>query len=328
MYNYLKLIRYQNILFIALILFVLRQLVVAALLDTYGIIVYTEQWHLWLLITATTLLSAGGYALNDYFDVKIDTLNKPDKVLVGRTIDRNKAMLVYQVCTVIGMIAGFALAWLIKSRTIAVIFIVVPGLIWFYSASYKRQYLIGNLVVAFLSSLSIILLAITENAYLMEFHSTKILETKATVMFFSWIAGFAVFSFLLTLIREIIKDIEDEYGDKEMECRTLPIVSGRKVALVVIFSLIVLIIALLLIANFYLVDFQGTLSIKYTVFGLILPLLALISLLIKAKRPVDFHQASTLTKFIMLIGLLYAVIFNFLLAQDTGILFLNLFNVH
>jgi 4-hydroxybenzoate polyprenyltransferase len=84
----------------------------------------------------------------------------------------------------------------------------------------------------------------------------------------------------------------------------------------------------LLIANFYLVDFQGTLSIKYTVFGLILPLLALISLLIKAKRPADFHQASTLTKFIMLIGLLYAVIFNFLLAQDTGILFINLFNVH
>ncbi|GAB1415668.1 geranylgeranylglycerol-phosphate geranylgeranyltransferase [Paludibacter sp.] len=328
MYKYLKLIRYQNLLITAFTLFTIRQLVIAPLLERYGVLVYSEQWHLWLLIISTVLLSAGGYVLNDYFDVKIDTLNNPDKVLVGRIISRNLCMSLYQILTATGLIVGFILSWLVKSRTLSIVFIIVTGLLWFYSASYKRQFIIGNLVVAFMTSLSILLVYIVESAYLSNHYPNIVILGSNKIEIFSWVAGFAIFSFILTLIREIIKDLEDEYGDREMECRTIPIVLGRKNSLVIIFSLIIVTISLLLYVNFYLIDFQGLLSLKYTIFGIIIPLLILIFLLIRAKKSSDYHNTSTFVKFIMLIGILYTFIFNFLLSQQTGIQFLNYFNIH
>lgn len=326
MFRYLKLIRIQNLLFIAAIQYMIRQFVIAPLLETSGVIVYESFFHMGVLIAASVLIAAGGYIINDYFDIKIDTLNKPDKVVVGKSIDKRTAMLMYQLCTFSGIAIGLFLSWHVKSLMLAFTFLVVPGLLWFYSASYKRQLIIGNAVIAFLSALSVLIVLLTELEYL-KTQASIVLNPVVYNNLFAWVGGFALFSLLLTWIREIIKDMEDVYGDREMECRTLPIVWGIKTTKIISIGLISITIAILLIINFVCIDFEGTLTLRYILFGLILPFVWVIYLLIKAKQPDEYHRISNLIKFIMMIGLLYAPIFYFLLARKTGLILFNLFTV-
>lgn len=326
MSRFLKLIRIQNLLFIAVIQCIIRQFVIAPLLETSGIDVYGSWMQLSLLIAATVLIAAGGYIINDYFDVKIDTLNKPDQVLVGRSIDKRTTMLMYQFCTFGGIIIGLWLSWQLSSLLLAFIFFVVPGLLWFYSASYKRQLIIGNVVIAFLSALSVLTVLFIELERL-KTQTSMVLNPAIYRDLFAWVGGFALFSFLLTWIREIIKDMEDVYGDREMECRTLPIVWGIKAAKIIVVSLIGITTFILLFINFAYIDFEGTLTLRYTLFGLILPFAWVIYLIIKAKHPVDYHRISMLIKFVMVLGLLYAPVFYFLLARKTGLILFQLFTV-
>jgi 4-hydroxybenzoate polyprenyltransferase len=324
--RFLKLIRIQNLLFIAVIQCIIRQFVIAPLLETSGIDVYGSWLHLSLLIAATVLIAAGGYIINDYFDVKIDILNKPDQVLVGRSIDKRTTMLMYQFCTFGGIIIGLWLSWQLSSLLLAFIFLIVPGLLWFYSASYKRQLIIGNVVIAFLSALSVLTVLFIELERL-KTQTSMVLNPAIYRDLFAWVGGFALFSFLLTWIREIIKDMEDIYGDREMECRTLPIVWGIKAAKIIVVSLIGITTFILLFINFAYIDFEGTLTLRYTLFGLILPFAWVIYLIIKAKHPVDYHRISMLIKFVMVLGLLYAPVFYFLLARKTGLILFQLFTV-
>ena len=327
MIKYLKLIRVQNLIFIILIQYMIRQFVLAPLLETHGFDVHGEQLHLLLLIAASVLIAAGGYVLNDYFDIKIDSINKPGKVLVGNSISKQTAMLTHQLLTLTGVLIGLALAWKLKNASLAFIFVVVPGLLWFYSASYKRQLIIGNLVVAFVSGLSVIIVAIAEIASLEIKLNILAFNSNIKADLYAWTIGFGLFSFLLTWIREIIKDMEDEHGDRELECRTMPIVWGKTVTKIITCILILLTLSLLFFINHLYIPFEGTLTLRFIIFGLALPSGMLFYLILQAKNPADFRQASALTKFIMFIGLLYAPVFYFLIAKETGIKLFNLFTI-
>jgi len=322
---YLKLIRYKNLIFIAFAQVVMRQVVLVPILQTFGFDATMDTTMLFLLITATVLIAAGGYVINDYFDVKIDFINKPDKQIVGNEISRHKAMLLHQILTGSGVVCGLLLAFFARSFTLAFIFIVIPGLLWFYSASYKRQFLIGNLVIAFISAITILIVGIAQLAFLQKEYGSLVFETPIPTHFYAWIGGFALFSFLLTLIREIIKDVEDEKGDREMECRTLPIKWGIKKTKLFLYCLTALTVILLLLANFYFIHFDGTLTLRYILFGIILPFIALCYLIYKAIVKTDFHQASNLSKVIMFIGVLYSFVFYYLQAKTFGISLFNIF---
>ena len=322
---YLKLIRYKNLIFIAFAQFVMRQVVLVPILQTFGFDATMDTTMLFLLITATVLIAAGGYVINDYFDVKIDFINKPDKQIVGNEISRHKAMLLHQILTGSGVVCGLLLAFFARSFTLAFIFIVIPGLLWFYSASYKRQFLIGNLVIAFISAITILIVGIAQLAFLQKEYGSLVFETPIPTHFYAWIGGFALFSFLLTLIREIIKDVEDEKGDREMECRTLPIKWGIKKTKLFLYCLTALTVILLLLANFYFIHFDGTLTLRYILFGIILPFIALCYLIYKAIVKTDFHQASNLSKVIMFIGVMYSFVFYYLQAKTFGISLFNIF---
>ena len=325
MQYYLKLVRLPNLFIIIFAQFVMCQSVIAPILQTYGFEPDSAGVNLYLLIAATVLIAAGGYVLNDYFDTKIDAINRPDSVIIGQKIDKTVAMRFYQILTAIGVICGLILSFLVKSPTLAFIFIVVPGLLWFYSSNYKRQFLIGNLVVSFNIMLSVFTVAITEIAVLQQQYGSLIFQTPIPKSIYSWIGGFALFAFMLTWIREIIKDMEDERGDREMECRTMPIKWGMKNTKKVLYSLIVLTIAALFAVNYLYIPFEGTLSIRYMTFGVVLPLIALMYLIFKADSPADFHQASTLSKFIMLLGVLYCFIFYYMQAKMHGFSMFGLF---
>lgn len=325
MINYLKLIRFQNLVFIALVQFLMRQVVLIPILQIHGFDASMEIGMLSMLITASVFIAAGGYVLNDYFDIKIDAINKRNKQVVGNEISRQKAMLLHQVLTGIGVLCGLLLAYFARSFTLAFTFIVIPGLLWFYSASYKRQFMIGNLVVSFIVAISILIVGITQLAFLQKEYGELIFETPIPRLFYGWIGGFALFAFLCTWIREIIKDLEDEKGDRELECRTMPIKWGTNKTKLFLYGLILAAISGLLVANGLFIHFDGTLTLKYLIFGLVLPFGVLCYLIYIAKTPKEFHQASTLSKFIMLAGVLYSFIFYYLQAKAHGISLFNLF---
>lgn len=327
MADFLKLIRIKNLIFIAFIQFVMRQIILVPILQVYGFDAASDTNMLYLLMAGTVLIAAGGYVLNDYFDVKIDAINHPDNQIVGNTITRNKAMILHQMLTGLGIVCGIGLAIWTRSFTLAFIFIVVPGLLWFYSASYKRQFITGNLVVAFIAALTILVVGITELAAMQKEYGKLIFETPIPGQFYGWMGGFALFSFLCTWIREIIKDMEDEKGDREMECRTMPIKWGVNKTKLFLYALITITIAGLYIVNEYLILFQGTLTVRYITFGITVPFLALIYLIVTGKNANDFHQASTLSKVIMFVGVLYSFMFYYLQAKSFGIPLFNIFNV-
>jgi 4-hydroxybenzoate polyprenyltransferase len=301
------------------------EVVLFPILQTFGFETVFESGSMTLLILATVLIAAGGNVLNDYFDVKIDLINRPDKVIVGNLIPRQATMIYYEILTGLGILCGLYLAFIASSFTLCFIFIIVPGLLWFYSASYKRQFLTGNLIVAFMAALSILVVGITQLAFLEKVYGNLIFETPIPSLFYGWIGGFALFAFLCTWIREIIKDIEDEIGDREMECRTLPIKWGIPKTKLFLYALIILTVAGLFIFNELFIHFDGSLTIRYIIFGLAIPFIVLIYMIFAAKTVADFHQASTLSKVIMLIGVLYSFVFYFLQAKMYGISIFNLF---
>lgn len=323
--NYLKLIRYKNLIFIAFIQIIMRQVVLMPILQKYGFDFNTINIYLLLLIFATVCIAGGGYVLNDYFDIKIDTINHPDDLIVSKSVLKRNAMLFYQIITAIGVLSGLLLAYLSHSLTLVFVFVIVPGLLWFYSSAYKRQFMIGNLIVSFSAALSVLVVAIAELAVLHQEYGNLIFETPIPSQLYLWIGGFSIFSFLTTWMREIIKDMEDVEGDKELECRTMPVKWGIAKSKWFVYLLVLITSSLLLYVNLIITDFQGNLTIKYIVFGLIIPFIVLVYLIIKAKNPIDFHQVSTFLKYIMLIGVMYGFIFYFLMAKTYAISIFDLF---
>ena len=160
--HFLKLVRTKNLFFVVFIQLIMRQVVLMPILQKYGFEISAIDLNFVLMALATVLMAAGGYVLNDYFDVKIDEINHPDRLIVTNTVSKPKAMLYYQLLTGVGVLLGLLLAFRVNSFTLTFVFIVVPGLLWFYSSSYKRQFLIGNIIVALLAALSVLIVAIVD----------------------------------------------------------------------------------------------------------------------------------------------------------------------
>ncbi|OIP83352.1 MAG: hypothetical protein AUK44_05465 [Porphyromonadaceae bacterium CG2_30_38_12] len=325
MNKYIQLIRYKNLLLLAFVQFVMQQVIIAPLLQKFGFEYNSASNSFFLLLSATLFIASAGYIINDYFDLKIDRINKPDQVIIGNSISKRGAMIFYQILTAIGMVCGLLLAFQLKSFTLAFLFIVVPGLLWFYAASYKRQFLIGNLIVALLALLSVLVVAITAIASLKLNYGNLVYQTAIPTEIYAWVGGFALFSFLTNFIREIIKDMEDIEGDKELECRTMAIVWGVQNTKIFVYSLILIFALLLYVAHAYYIPFDSSMSWRYLIFGIALPLLILLYLIFKAQNRNDFHAAASLLKYIMLIGVLYSFVFYFLMAQVYHLPLFNLF---
>lgn len=324
---YLHIIRWKNLVFLVLIQWLMQFAVAIPLLKTFGFEITGSNPFFWLLTLATILITAGGYVINDYFDVKIDRINRPESVIVGDKISLKNSILFYQILTGLGSLAGLAVALYAKSITLGFILLLTPGLLWFYSASYKRQFLIGNLIVSLLAALSVFVVGILAVAQLKISYGALLAETPVPKTIYVWTGGFAVFSFLLTWIREIIKDIEDIHGDRELESRTMPIKWGMKKTKLFLYGLIVFTMLALLHVNFHYINFEGNFTFRYIIFGLILPLISLGIMLYKAQEKADFHKASTFSKFIMVIGVLYSLVFYYLLAEKFDISLFGLFMV-
>ena len=308
---YLQLLRVGNLTFVAILLYVMEKWVATPLLQLEQFGELMPWWILTLLIVSVVGIAAGGYVINDYFDVKIDRINRPDNLVVTRIISRDTAMHIFYGLTAVGMIAGTVVAWWAHSWTLLFTYVVIPGLLWFYSASYKRMFLVGNLVVAFASAIVPLLVAIANADYLHHLYQNALAYSPIVGELYVWTGGFAAFAFLLTWVREIVKDIEDIEGDCEMECRTLPIVWGDKVAKIIATILLVVIATLIVYILFAVLPFSHewkSLPTRYVVFGLIVPILCSIVLLWAANNRTEYHRVQTIIKFAMFMGMLFSYV--------------------
>ncbi len=308
---YLQLLRVGNLTFVAILLYVMEKWVATPLLQLEQFGELMPWWVLTLLIVSVVGIAAGGYVINDYFDVKIDRINRPDNLVVTRIISRDAAMNLFYGLTAVGVIAGTVVAWWAHSWTLLFTYVVIPGLLWFYSASYKRMFLVGNLVVAFASAIVPLLVAIANADYLHHLYQNALAYSPIVGELYVWTGGFAAFAFLLTWVREIVKDIEDIEGDREMECRTLPIVWGDKVAKIIATILLVVIATLIVYILFAVLPFSHewkSLPTRYVVFGLIVPILCSIVLLWAANNRTEYHRVQTIIKFAMFMGMLFSYV--------------------
>lgn len=311
--DYMTLVRWQNLLMTAVVLYVMEKWVATPILrDAY----FGEQlpgWLLLMLIAATVLIAAGGYVINDYFDVKIDAINRPDKLIVTRSVSKKDAMRLFQVLTAAGIACGLAASWCVRSWTLGVIFVFVPGLLWFYSASYKRQLIVGNLIIALVTAVSPLIVAISNVAYLKMHYGNvngiNVLDyTTLPHDIYLWIGGFAAFAFLGTLIREIIKDLQDQMGDRELECHSLPIVFGEQAAKIIVTVLLALMAGAISWLAWCVIP--SALTTRYAVFGLLVPIACVLWLLWSAKISSDYRSAQLVMKFVLFMGVLYSFVIN------------------
>lgn len=265
----LKLTRFGNLIIIALSQYFTAGFLIG--MDTLNDV------PLFLLSLSTIAIAAGGYIINDYYDVKIDYINKPDRVVIGKNITRRYAILFHVVLSTLGIVVGLYLSWRIGAVNTVSVF-----LLWLYSNSLKRLPFIGNLTVALLTGLSV---------YLVElfYRSGN-----------SLVAIYALFAFFMTLIREVIKDMEDLKGDNSFGCKTLPIIWGIRKTKILIYVLLIIFAGLVIMMN----QLYRALPFKYHLIFLFVPLLWLLYRLFRADMRKDFTRLSIFCKVIMMLGIL------------------------
>ena len=306
----MRLVRWSNLLFLAALVWLMEKWVATPILVKAAFGEQLPGYILWLIILATVLIAAGGYVINDYFDVKIDRINRPDEVIVTRSISKPAAMRLSMILSGVGIACGIAVAVLLRSLTIGILFVLIPGLLWFYSSSYKRLFMVGNLIIALLAGVTPIVIAMTNVAVLQLRYETILPYTTLVHDIYAWLGGFALFAFLLTWIREIIKDMQDQMGDRELECHSMPVVWGEKWTKVFVTGLIVVTLAIIGHLWWHILPFPTTwtsLSTRYIALGIVTPLLCTIWLLWSAKIPSDYKACQQVVKFTMLIGMLYSI---------------------
>lgn len=300
----LKLIRIPNLLIVIGTMYLLRFFLISPILNFhYGSLNYPE-FDFALLVLACVLIAAAGYIVNDYFDLEIDKINKPEKVILDDKISIGKARMLYFVLNILGVSIGTYLSVKIGQYQFSLIFLLTAFLLFSYSQKYKRVPFIGNFVVAILSALTLFLV------WLFEFFALRLdagvfVEMREAIPYINtYILAYVAFAFLVSLIREIIKDIEDREGDEAAKCKTLPLIIGVQNTKFIIGSLILSAIALM--AFVQIVLWKNNLDYLFWYFLIaVQPLFVYLLIhLIKAKEKEDFHFMSLISKVIMLAGIL------------------------
>lgn len=269
-----RLVRMTNLVIVALTQYLTRILLIGPRHEWKSIVADIDMF---VLALSTVCIAAAGYIINDYFDVKIDIVNKPERVVVGRYLKRRWAMGAHQVLNVVGAVLG-----LVVSPYIFIINVFSITLLWFYSERYKRLPFIGNFIVSLLTGLTLLILTVHYPA-------------NRHLVFI-----YAVFSFFISLIREVVKDMEDIRGDEAHGCRTLPIIWGIRRTKTFLYSVIVTFVLTLFVMARALQN--NLLTLLFLL--LLIPIALLVLRLYQADTRRDFKEISSLCKIIMLLGLI------------------------
>ena len=299
----LNIIRWKNLLMIALV----QLLIKYALLEPFGVSTSLNGLRISILIIATICIAAAGNIINDINDIETDAINKPNKIIVGKNISEKTAYNLFIIFNVTGVGFGFYLSHLVGKSAFFSLFIIVSVLLYVYTTYLKRTLLVGNIIISILVALSLIFVGIFE---LLPSITSINRETQLT--FFKVILDYAMFAFIINLLREIVKDIEDIDGDYKTGMNTLPIAIGRERAK----NVLIILNFIPLLGIIYYINsslYKQPIVVGYFLLLIVGPLIYNSIKLFTAKTKNDFHQISSIYKLIMLFGMLSLLLYKFVI---------------
>ncbi|GAB4377980.1 MAG: hypothetical protein Kow0075_07350 [Salibacteraceae bacterium] len=310
---YLKLVRAPILVLIFCIQYATRYWLIKPMLVVNGFQFVVDDLTFFLYSLGGVLIAAGGFAINDYFDVKIDRVNKPKEVVVDRLIKRRVAMATHVVLSAAGVaLSGWA-CYQAGSWKLVSLFLLAFVALWFYSTNLKHQPLIGNLVIAIMAGMVPLLVGLLDIPLLNKAYAEVAMTNSGSVFNAPafWVIGYSVLFFFLTLLREIGKDIRDYRGDKQFGSRTIPVVIGIKwTKTVLIFGYLIIAASLLWSHNRY---FSGVGMITATTY--LLAALAIINAILTFKArtkslfrwSIEVNNAMTLVAIASMYAVKYAI---------------------
>ncbi len=239
---------------------------------------FPSIWRLFLTIVCVTFITAAGNALNDMCDIDIDRINKPNRPLPSGTITIAGARGFMIAMFILGNLAGLILGFWSLFLSL---FIATPLLFW-YAYRLRHVALMGNIVVAFLSALTFVFAA-------QAFGDVKLGYVPA------------VFTFIISVIREIIKDLEDLEGDDAHNSKTLPVTIGEIPTRIIAGIMIVLFVPVIPIP--YIMGLYGKWFFFFGLIGVVFPMVTIMVQLFQVRRTINYHQIAVALKLVMFIGL-------------------------
>ena len=308
---FLKMIRLPNLFFIALTQLLFHFCILRPVLAQAVRLPLINGMLFILLAKASVLIAAAGYIINDYFDINIDEINKPKKNVVDHIVSRRWAMLWHFIMSGLGLLLSFYVSWKTGLWYIVIANFFCIALLFGYSVSLKRKLLSGNILISLLTAWVILVLCLSESVPFFSHNGSSSVASNTKILRLGFL--YAGFAFISSLIREAIKDIEDMEGDAKYGCRTMPIVWGVHATKVYIAVWLIVLLALLLGVQVYVLQFKWWPAIVYSIVLIILPLLYVFYKLFQAKSSKDFHALSSWTKLVMFTGILSMVFFYFYL---------------
>lgn len=299
----LNLIRWQNLLMII----IAQVLIKYALFESFAVLTALDTMGFILLVIATISIAAAGNIINDIYDIETDTINKPNKVVIGKQVSEQLAYNLFFTLNIIGIIVGFYLSHRVGESSFFSIFVIISLALYVYASYLKGTVIFGNLLISILVAMSIIIVGI------FDLLPTMIPETRdAQVTFFKIVIDYAIFAFIINLIREIIKDIQDIDGDYKAGMNTLPIVLGRERANKIAFAVSMLPIAAVI---YFVVTYlyKQQIAIGYFLICIIAPLIYATIKIFGAKHNAHYKHISNTYKLVLLLGILSLLLYPFIL---------------
>jgi 4-hydroxybenzoate polyprenyltransferase len=306
---FFRLIRSVNLLFIAITQLLFQYCIVWPLFKRANAPLVLNAPMLLLLILASVLIAAAGYIINDYFDLNIDLVNKPDKLVVDKVIKRRWAILWHLGLSTIGILLSVVVAWKTRAWWLIIANTGCVAALWFYSTTFKKKLLAGNVIISMLTAWVILVIG-----FITHYQVIRHPELYAPVEGSSLLRRtflYAAFAFIISLIREVVKDVEDMQGDAQYGCKTMPIVWGVNVAKIFTATWLLVLIAALIIMLIYVLPLGWWWAVVYGVLLILVPLIYILRKLVKAITNKDYHQLSNWLKLVMLTGILSMLFFKF-----------------
>lgn len=274
-----------------------------------GMLLSGSLW--WLFIIDTVIIAAAGYVINDIYDQKADNLNKPGSSYVGNDkIPESQAWVYYGGLVVIGFVLAFYISLTIDKLPLLLIYPIASLFLYLYSWSFKKQPLIGNVVVAIFCAFvpGIILYAEWDVLLSASFKSANEVEFIYN-MFLAYIS----FAFLSTMVREVVKDIEDVEGDGQAQYCTLPVSYGQGTAkrvgiffnILLIFSFGFWVLPYINVDTLYMVLGITSVMLFYSLY--------ILFLFFKADKKRDYTVISKHLKLLMIVSLFIFLCLPFLI---------------
>ncbi|GAA4897736.1 geranylgeranylglycerol-phosphate geranylgeranyltransferase [Flaviramulus aquimarinus] len=278
-----------------------------ALLEPFGVSTSLDGFGIMLLILATISIAAAGNIINDINDIETDIINKPEKVIIGKSISEKTAYNLFIILNLIGVGLGFYLSHKVNRAPFFSIFVIISVLLYVYATYLKRTFLIGNIIISILVALSLIIVGVFELL-----PNIMPSNQQTQIVFFKIILDYALFAFSINLLREIAKDIEDIDGDYNAGMNTLPIAIGRERTKNVLSVLNFIPLAAIIhyvISNLY----KQQVAVGYFLIFVIAPLIYITIKTFSAETKKDIRYISNMYKLVMLFGMLSLLLYKYVI---------------